>query len=100
MDNLYLLSFEQRILDQPFLRLEDVEVGAVLEGFVEKTRDRSVIVKLAEGITGMIPLEHTADVLPAASKKHVTKDIIGWETRFKEGKSIKCRVGCSGEDLT
>ena len=92
MDNLFLLSFEQRVLDQPFLRIEDVEIGSKLEGTVQKIVDRGVIVRLAEGITGWIPIEHSADVLPAASKKGAGKELIGWEKRFKEGTTIKCKV--------
>jgi len=92
VDNLFLLSFEQHILDQLFLRLEDVEIGSKLEGTITKALDRGVIVKLAEGVTGWVPLEQSADVLPGASKKSVGKDIIGWEKRFKEGAKIKCKV--------
>ena len=92
MDNLFLLSFEQRVLDQPFLRVEDVEIGSKLEGTVEKVVDRGVIVQLAEGITGWIPIEQSADVLPTASKKGSGKDLIGWEKRFKQGSTVKCKV--------
>jgi rRNA biogenesis protein RRP5 len=74
------------------LRIEDVEIGSKLEGTVEKILDRGVIVRLAEGITGWIPIEQTADVLPDATK-NAGKEIMGWEKRFKEGTKIKCRVG-------
>jgi rRNA biogenesis protein RRP5 len=89
VDNLFLLSFEQHILDQPFLRLEEVEVGSKLEGTVEKIMDRGIVVKLADGITGWVPVEQSADVLP---KKNKGKELMGWEKRFKEGTKIKCRV--------
>jgi hypothetical protein len=59
---------------------------------VEKTLDRGVIIRLAEGITGWIPVEQSADVLPGANKKTTGKDIMGWEKRFKEGTKIKCKV--------
>jgi rRNA biogenesis protein RRP5 len=87
-----LLSFEQRILDQPFLRIEDVQVGSKLEGTIEKVIDRGIIVRLAEGITGWIPVEQSADVLPGTSKKSTGKELISWEKRFKEGTKIKCEV--------
>jgi ribosomal protein S1 len=74
------------------LRLEDVDVGSKLEGIVENILDRGVIVKLADRITGWIPVEQTADVLPGTSKKSIGKDIMGWEKRFKEGSKIKCKV--------
>jgi len=92
VDNLFLLSFEQHILDQPFFSLEDVEVASKVEGTVEKIVERGVIVRLAEGITGWIPVEQSADVLPSSSKKNLGKNIIGWEKRFKEGSKIKCKV--------
>ena len=92
MDNLFLLSFEQSVLDQPFLRVEDVEIGSKLEGTVEKVVDRGVILRLAEGITGWIPIEQSADVLPTISKKASGKDLIGWEKRFKQGSTVKCKV--------
>jgi rRNA biogenesis protein RRP5 len=95
VDNLFLLSFEQKVLDQTFLRFEDVEVGSKLEGTVEKIVDRGVIVRLAEGVTGWIPIEQSADVLPTASKKPSGKELIGWEKRFKEGTKIKCKVSSS-----
>ena len=97
MDNLFLLSFEQHILEQPFLRIEDVEVGSKLEGRVEKVLGRGVLVRLAEGITGWIPIEQSADVLPGSAKKNIGKEIMGWEKRFKEGSLIKCKVIISHE---
>ena len=87
-----MLSFEQHILDQPFLRLEDVEIGSKLEGTVEKVVERGIIVKLSEGITGWVPIEQSADALPGTNKKHTGKDLIGWEKRFKQGTNIKCKV--------
>jgi rRNA biogenesis protein RRP5 len=92
VDNLFLLSFEQHILDQPFLRLEDVVIGSKVEGTVEKAMDNGIVVKLAEGITGWIPLEHTADILPGTTKKHKGKELVGWEKRFKEGAKVSCKV--------
>jgi rRNA biogenesis protein RRP5 len=74
------------------LRIEDVEVGSKLEGTIEKVIDRGIIVRLAEGITGWIPVEQSADVLPSTSKKSTGKELIGWEKRFKEGTKIKCKV--------
>jgi ribosomal protein S1 len=74
------------------LRIEDVEVGSKLEGMIEKVIDRGVIVRLAEGITGWVPVEQSADVLSGTSKKSTGKELTGWEKRFKEGTKIKCKV--------
>ena len=92
VDNLFLVSFEQHILDQPFLRLEDIEAGATLEGVVEKVLERHIVVKLADAITGSVPIAHTTDVLPQGPKHSSTGDLLASQKRFKEGKTIKCRV--------
>ncbi|KAI9757772.1 MAG: rRNA biogenesis protein rrp5, partial [Candelina submexicana] len=86
MDGLFLLSMEQKILDQPFLRIEDVQVGSVVKGKIEKlivneTGVRGVLVNLAEGITGLVPETHLADI-------HLQHP----EKKFKEGMSVTGRV--------
>jgi len=63
-----------------------------VEGTVEKALDKGIIVKLAEGITGWIPLEQSADVLPGTNKKNKGKELLGWEKRFKEGTKIQCKI--------
>jgi rRNA biogenesis protein RRP5 len=92
VDNLYLVSFEQKVLDQKFLRLEDVELGSTLEGTIEKAGDSGITVTLAEGITGWIPMQHSSDVLPGTDKKKAGKELLKWNKKFKEGSKIKCKV--------
>jgi rRNA biogenesis protein RRP5 len=89
---LFQLSFEQRVLEQPFLRLEDVEIGSALEGTVERLLEKGIIVKLAEGITGWLAMEQSSDALPTANTKAFGKQLIVWEKRFKEGSTVKARV--------
>lgn len=67
-------------------------MGSNLEGTIEKVIDRGIVVRLAEGVTGWIPVEQSADVLPGTSKKSTGKELIGWGKRFKEGTKIKCKV--------
>lgn len=67
-------------------------MGSNLEGTIEKVIDRGIVVRLAEGITGWIPVEQSADVLPGTHKKSTGKELIGWGKRFKEGTKIKCKV--------
>ncbi len=86
MDDLFLLSMEQKILDQPFLRLEDVKVGSTVKGKVEKLiiKEAGVsgaLVNLAEGITGLVPETHFADI-------HLQHP----EKKFREGMSVTARV--------
>ncbi|MCJ1478887.1 rRNA biogenesis protein rrp5 [Lambiella insularis] len=86
MDGLFLVSFEQRVLDLPFLRLEDVGVGQVVKGTVEKLVVNAggvggVIICITEGISGLVPEMHLADV-------HLQHP----EKKFKEGLSVTGRV--------
>ncbi|OHW91144.1 s1 RNA binding domain-containing protein [Colletotrichum incanum] len=86
LDGMFLLSFEQHVLDQPFIRLEDVPVGEVVSGKVEKiivgeNGVGGLIVKLAEGISGYVHESHLADV----KLQHPEK-------KFREGIAVKARV--------
>ncbi|PYH91710.1 nucleic acid-binding protein [Aspergillus ellipticus CBS 707.79] len=86
IDNLYLLSFEQKIIDQPFLRVEDVTLGAVVKGKVEKliigaNGVDGLIVSLADGITGLVPPMHFADTPLQFPEK-----------KFREGMTLSTRI--------
>ncbi|RMZ88382.1 hypothetical protein DV736_g4390, partial [Chaetothyriales sp. CBS 134916] len=86
VDGLYILSLQKSILDQPFLRPEDVPVGTVMDGAVEKivigpNGVSGVVVKLAEGITGFAPEMHLSDA-----------QLQNPENRFREGLIVKARV--------
>ncbi|KAL4893466.1 hypothetical protein BDV59DRAFT_26030 [Aspergillus ambiguus] len=86
IDNLYLLSFERQVIDQPFLRLEDVTVGAVVKGKVEKLLIGAagvdgLIVSLADGISGLVPSMHFADTPLQFPEK-----------KFREGMTVSARI--------
>ncbi|KAJ5713657.1 uncharacterized protein N7483_010838 [Penicillium malachiteum] len=86
VDNLYLLSFEKTVIEQPFLRLEDVNVGAIVKGTVDKlligaTGMDGLIVSLADGITGLVPSMHFADT----KLQHPEK-------KFRDGMKISARI--------
>jgi len=82
MDGLYLASMEQNILDQPFLRVEDIKVGEVVKGTIDRVLDSGrLIVSLAEGITGMVDELHLSDI----KLKHP-------ERKFRKGVEVKARV--------
>jgi rRNA biogenesis protein RRP5 len=86
MDGVYILSLQHSVLAQPFIRLEDLKVGAVVQGKVEKivVNARGVgglLVNLAEGISGLVPEAHMADV-----------QLLHPEKKFKEGASVMARV--------
>lgn len=86
LDNMFLLSFERKIIDQPFLRLEDVTVGAVVKGKIDKLLINpeginGLIVSLADGISGLVPGMHMADT----KLQHPEK-------KFREGLMLTVRI--------
>ncbi|KAK5015923.1 rRNA biogenesis protein rrp5, partial [Cryomyces antarcticus] len=86
VDGLYIVSLEPKILDQPFLRIEDIEVGQIVKGKVERLILNAngvggVLVNLAEGISGLVPEMHLADV-------HLQHP----EKKFREGVTVTARV--------
>lgn len=86
LDNLYQLSLERKVIDQPFLRIEDVTVGAVVKGKVEKIIIGAdgvdgLIVSLADGITGLVPPMHFADT-----------QLQFPERKFREGMTVSARI--------
>ncbi len=86
MDGTYLLSFEKHVLEQAFLRIEDVPVGQVQSCTVQKLLVdgggvTGLILELANGITGLVPELHLADV----KLQHPEK-------KFRVGMKVKARV--------
>jgi len=85
-DGMFLLSFEKSVIEQPFLRVDDIPVGAVVPGVIEKLVINEgglggIIVKIAEGISGLVPQMHFSDV-------HLQHP----EKKFREGLKVKARV--------
>ncbi|KAI1294999.1 rRNA biogenesis protein rrp5 [Mortierella claussenii] len=86
VDGLFQLSLQASVLDQPFLRIEDIVIGAVVKGTVLKSSDKGVVVSLARNIRGFVSLVHCVDsVITSSTKKHI-------DEKFKVGKVVKCRV--------
>ncbi|WEW57436.1 rRNA biogenesis protein rrp5 [Emydomyces testavorans] len=86
LDNLFLLSLEKKVIDQPFLRLEDVTVGAVVKGKIERlligpNGMDGLIVSLTDGISGLVPGMHMADT----KLQHPEK-------KFREGLQVSARI--------
>ena len=86
VDGLFIVSMEPKVIDQAFLRIEDVKVGQVVKSSVEKVMIgdngvSGVIVKIAEGITGLVPETHLADI-------HLQHP----EKKFREGSIVTARV--------
>ncbi|WAO90955.1 Hypothetical protein NCS54_00840300 [Fusarium falciforme] len=86
IDGLFQISFEKSVLEQQYLRLEDVPIGAVVTGEVERVivDEKGVsglVLKIAEGITGLVPEQHLSDI-----------KLQNPEKKFRPGMKIKARV--------
>ena len=86
LDGLFIASMEPQVISRAFLRMEDVKIGQVVRGTVEKmlvneNGVNGLIVKIVEGITGLVPEVHLADI----HLQHPDK-------KFKEGSSVTARV--------
>jgi rRNA biogenesis protein RRP5 len=86
LDGVYLVSLEASVLEQPYLRIEDLSVGEVVKGKVERIIINAkgvggILVNLAEGITGLVPVTHMSDV-----------ELLHPEKKFKEGMMVTARV--------
>ena len=86
MDGLFIVSLEPKIINQPFLSTEDVKIGQVVKGIVEKlmvgpTGVTGILVNIAEGMSGLVPEVHLADI-------HLQHP----EKKFKEGTAVTARV--------
>lgn len=86
LDGVFLVSLEASILEQPFLRVEDLKVGQIVKGRVEKIVVNAkgvggILVNLASGISGLVPEAHMSDVKLTHPEK-----------KFKEGLTVTARV--------
>ncbi|KAN0110502.1 nucleic acid-binding protein [Hyaloscypha variabilis] len=86
LDGVFLISLEPSVLEQPFLRIEDLAIGEIVKGKVEKIIVNAsgvggILVNLAEGISGLVPVTHMSDV----QLQHPEK-------KFKEGMTVTARV--------
>ncbi|RPB10143.1 nucleic acid-binding protein [Morchella conica CCBAS932] len=82
MDGIYLLSTEKRVLEQPYLRIEDIKIGETVKGKIQKVLERGgVTVNIADGISGFVSEDHLSDVKLKSPEK-----------KFREGVEVRCRV--------
>lgn len=86
MDGFFHISFQKSVLEQQYIRHEDVPVGAVVNCAIEKMviNEEGVgglILKIAESISGFVTERHLSDV----KLQHPEK-------KFREGMKIKARV--------
>ncbi|PRT55296.1 rRNA biogenesis protein rrp5 [Wickerhamiella sorbophila] len=82
-DDIYYLSLEPKILNQRFLRLEQVPVGEVIDDAkVERILPKgAVIISLGDGISGLASEFHLSDIKLSQP-----------ERKFKPGQKVTVRV--------
>lgn len=86
MDGLFSISFAKTLLEQQYIRLEDIPIGSVINGEIEKLviKEQGVtglIIKIADGISGFVTETHLSDI----RLQHPEK-------KFREGMKVKARV--------
>ncbi|SZF05122.1 unnamed protein product [Blumeria hordei] len=86
MDGIYIVTLQPSVIDQPFLRIDDLVVGSLIKGKIEKLiiKEEGVVgllVKLAEGVVGLVPQAHMSDI----KLQHPEK-------KFKEGQTVNIQV--------
>ncbi|OAP62913.1 hypothetical protein AYL99_02140 [Fonsecaea erecta] len=86
LDNLYILSAQKSVIERPFLRFDDVPLGAVVQGTIEKllvgpSGIQGLLITLGEGLNGLVPQIHMSDV-----------DLKHPEKKFREGQAVTARV--------
>lgn len=82
MDGMYLLSTEKKVIEQPYLRIEDIKIGETVKGKIQKVLERGgVTVNIADGISGFVSEDHLSDV-----------KLKNPEKKFREGVEVRCRV--------
>ncbi|KAJ3156683.1 rRNA biogenesis protein rrp5 [Geranomyces michiganensis] len=81
LGGLLQISFQKSVIEQPFLRHDDIKVGTNIKGKVVRVTPGGVIVALAGTINGFCPKLHYSDIALSQPDK-----------MFKEGAIIKCQV--------
>ena len=86
LDKLYYVSLKPSILSQTFLRVEDVTVGELVKGTVDRLilgakGITGVLVKLSDSITCLVPEMHLSDI----QLQHP-------ERKYKEGFPVRGRI--------
>jgi rRNA biogenesis protein RRP5 len=86
VDNLFIMSLQEKVVNQPFLRVEDVKIGDVVRGKIDRilvggAGVTGLIVEISEGVTGLVPELHFSDIILEHPEK-----------KFREGQAVKARV--------
>ncbi|KAI8983026.1 hypothetical protein BDB01DRAFT_792092 [Pilobolus umbonatus] len=86
VDATLVMTMQPSVLEEKFLRISDIEVGAILDGTVEKLIPAGMLVRISKGMVGFVPPFHMSDA-------KLTRP----EYKYKPGKAIQCRVLATDE---
>ena len=81
IDGVAIVSLQSSVLEKPYMKYSDVNIGDVIESTVERVGDFGVILSITDSIRGLCPRIHLSDV----SLKHPKK-------KLTVGAKVKCRV--------
>ncbi|KAM6391097.1 protein RRP5 homolog isoform 3-T3 [Pluvialis apricaria] len=81
MDEMCVVSLKYQIIEARFLQYQDIHTGDVVQGKVFALKPIGMQVKVTDGIKGLVPSMHLADVLLKQPEK-----------KYSVGNEVKCRV--------
>ncbi|GAB0192080.1 protein RRP5 [Grus japonensis] len=81
MDEMCIVSLKYQIIEARFLQYQDIHTGDVVQGKVFALKPIGMQVKVADGIKGLVPLMHLADVTLKQPEK-----------KYNIGHEVRCRV--------
>lgn len=84
MDAMHILSLQPSILAQQFIRYQDVPVGSIVRGTIQKILPAGAVVSLTDSIRAFCPILWASDAQIISGKNPLAK--------YEPGKKIKFRV--------
>ncbi|XP_010127609.1 PREDICTED: protein RRP5 homolog [Chlamydotis macqueenii] len=81
MDEMCIVSLKHQIIEARFLQYQDIHTGDVVQGKVFALKPIGMQVKVTDGIKGLVPSMHLADVILKQPEK-----------KYNIGDEVQCRV--------
>ncbi|ORX90106.1 nucleic acid-binding protein [Basidiobolus meristosporus CBS 931.73] len=81
LDGVLQLSMQKSVLDEKYLNIDDIKVGEVIKGKVQKLINNGILVEFSTAINGFVPTLHMSDI-----------KLLHPEKKFKSGDKVKCKV--------
>ncbi|NXS07016.1 RRP5 protein, partial [Neodrepanis coruscans] len=81
MDEMCVVSLKYQVIEARFLQYQDIHTGDVVQGKMLSLKPIGMQVKVADGIKGLVPSIHLADVILKQPEK-----------KYNIGDEVRCRV--------